>query len=586
MSAFLEGRDGSIWIGSYQGLNRLKDGRITLATTQEGLSNNHVLSLWEDESGTLWIGTESGLSRRERGRIQPFSPMEAMSRVAVHAIIGNGRGALWIGTSNGLFRLQAGTTRTFFKSDGLSSNVIGALYEDRDGTLWIGTSGGGICRYQQGVFKAITTADGLPDDTISQIIEDDRGYLWLGSNKGILRVNKKELDDFASGGMRSFSLMVYGTIDGMKSGECNGGSQPSAWRCRDGRLLFATVKGMVTIDPADLRLNPLPPPVHIERVVIDRQIRAAAAAVRVPPGRGELEFHYAGLSFLQPSKVRFKYRLEGYDNDWTDAGARRVAYYTNIPPGQYRFRVIASNNDGIWNQEGAAFAFYLAPHFYQTYPFYMLCAVLLLLAGVGVYGLRVRQLKAAKRKLELLVAQRTSELETANQKLEQLAILDGLTGIANHRRGMEFLDRQWKQMARQEMPVSLVLLDIDHFKSYNDTLGHLAGDDCLRKVAAALSSGVRRAGDLVCRYGGEEFLVILAAMDSAAAARVAETLRIEVEALAIPHPASATSARVTISLGVATALALPNTKPDCLLAAADKALYRAKGEGRNCVRVG
>jgi signal transduction histidine kinase/CheY-like chemotaxis protein/HPt (histidine-containing phosphotransfer) domain-containing protein len=241
----------------------------------------------------------------------------------------------------------------------------------------------------------------------------------MSCNKGIYRVSKKELNDFAEGRVKSLTSVAYGISDGLKSNECNGGS-PAGWRTRDGKMWFATVKGVAVIDPSNIRLNPVPPRVAVEKVIVDGKSVSARDRLEAPPGAGQLEFHFTALSFLAPEKVRFKYQLEGFDKKWVDAGTRRVAYYTNLPPGTYRFRVIACNNDGLWNERGTSFEFYLQPHFYQTKWFYTLCALAVLFSGFGFYRLRVRQLRRRTQELEVLVAERTIELNERAEELEQV----------------------------------------------------------------------------------------------------------------------------------------------------------------------
>lgn len=184
----------------------------------------------------------------------------------------------------------------------------------------------------------------------------------MSCNKGVFRVAKQELADFARGEVSAITSVSYGTVDGMRSIECMGGSQPAGWKAADGRLWFPTIRGVVVIDPENLAINRLAPPVLIERVVYDATSIDPGRPATLPPGKGELEFHFTGLSLRNPEEVRFKYRLEGYDDNWIDSDTRRAAYYTNIPPGDYRFQVTASNEDGIWNETGAAFSFELRPH--------------------------------------------------------------------------------------------------------------------------------------------------------------------------------------------------------------------------------
>jgi ligand-binding sensor domain-containing protein len=219
------------------------------------------------------------------------------------------QGALWIGTRRGLYRLKEGNDTFYTTRDGLSpGELVTSFHEDEDGTVWIGTYGGGLNRFRDGRFTVYTTDHGLPDNTIYQILDDGRGNLWMSSNRGIFRISKKELNDCARGQIASVASVVYGTADGMKSAECNGGNQSAGCKTRDGRLWFPTTKGVVVVDPANIRTNALPPPVAIEQVIVDKKSIALDGRAEAPPGRGELEVRYTALSFLDPSKVRFKYR--------------------------------------------------------------------------------------------------------------------------------------------------------------------------------------------------------------------------------------------------------------------------------------
>jgi diguanylate cyclase (GGDEF)-like protein len=317
--------------------------------------------------------------------------------------------------------------------------------------------------------------------------------------------------------------------------------------------------------------------------VVDGRPRATRDGLVLGPGARNLEFHYVAPSFVVPGRVQYRYMLEGLDPEWVEAGARRVAYYSRLPPGRYRFRVTAANDDGLWNSEAAALSFHLQPHVYETPWFYAVCA---LAVGVALWGgdrLRVRGLRAREEALRRLVDERTRALAEANQRLERLSALDPLTGLANRRRFDEVLDVEWRRGCRSGGPISLILFDLDFFKRYNDTNGHLAGDECLRQVARVLSGALGRAGDLVARYGGEEFVALLPDLGEEAALALAERLRAGVEALGLPHDASAVSRLVTISAGVATMVADERHSPAVLVAAADRALYQAKRGGRNLV---
>jgi hypothetical protein len=319
-----------------------------------------------------------------------------------------------------LVRFSSERFTVYTTLEGLSHNEVYSIYEDSDGTLWIGTAGG-LNRFQGGVFKTITTKDGLFDDVVYVILDDGRGNFWMTCNKGIFRVSKKELEALAQGQIKTVTSLAYGTADGMRSRECNGGFQPAGWKARDGKLWFPTLKGVVAIDPTQIKTNELVPPVVIEQFIVNHQAVDSLERPQLPPGQGELEVQYTALSFLAPEKVRFRYQLEGYDRDWIDAGTRRAAYYTNIPPGDYRFRVVACNNDGVWNEVGAALEFRLDPAVYETPVVYALGGLALVLIAWGLHRLRVRQLEARENEL----TQRVEET------LAAMKVLSGLLPICS-----------------------------------------------------------------------------------------------------------------------------------------------------------
>ncbi len=410
-------REGGLWIGTAGGgLLRLKDQAWSRYMRQHGLSDNGVFSIYEDRAGTLWVGTQNGLNRFTGEQFTVYRTTDGLVHNNVRFITEDRQGALWLGTRGGISRFKDGQFTNYTTRDGLSNDQVRAIHEDADGSFWIGTYGGGLNRFKDGKFAHITTENGLVDDVVSRILEDDRGHLWVSGNRGIFRVSRQELNDVADGKIRSISCVSYGVADGMKSSECNGGGQPAGWKTRDGRLWFPTIQGPVVIDPTET--NTLPPPVTIERVVINSATIDPQGKARLPPGGGDLEIQYAGLSFIAPEKVRFKYKLEGYNDSWVEAGTRRVAYYTHLSPGDYRFRVIACNNEGVWNETGAAFEFYLKPHFHQTTWFYALSVAAVMLMSWGGYQWRVRHLKRRTQELAAKVAERTTELAHANEQLE------------------------------------------------------------------------------------------------------------------------------------------------------------------------
>jgi len=327
----------------------------------------------------------------------------------VSAIAESADGSVWVGTASGLQKFRDGRFRPpITKAQGLAGTNVVDLYEDGERNLWVLTQGG-ISRIANGKITSYTKASGLPETDVYQILEDNFHDFWVSSRNGLLRVSRAELDDVAEGRKKTLEVDVFGAADGIQgSSDFNFGYHPSACKLADGTLWFPTYGGVVTVDPSRMSTDLRPPPVLIERVVVDER-PAIENGSRIPTG-SHLEFHYTALSFLFPERVRFRYILDGFDREWVDAGARRVAYYTNLPPGSYRFRVAASNGDGIWSEPGASFTFELLPRFHQTIWFYLLCAATVVLAGGGVHRWRVRGLRRHEKQLAERVEERTAAL--------------------------------------------------------------------------------------------------------------------------------------------------------------------------------
>lgn len=583
--SLFEDRASDLWVGTDTGLSRLRGRTFETYTPKDGLPEGSVRAILEDRRGALWVGTDGGgLGRFEGGKFTSFTTKDGLSNASIRAILEDRQGTLWVGTyGGGLNRLRDGEWSSLTTRQGLSSDIIYSLHEDEKGALWIGTSGGGLNRLQDGRLTVFTRKQGLFDDVVFQILEDAHGSLWMSCNRGFFRVRKSELNDLARGAISSVTSVAYAKADGMRSPECNAG-QPAGVVRKDGTVWFATMKGLASIDPTAVRRNERAPSLVIEEFLVDGVAMDPTIRPTIPPRRNRLEFRYTAPSLLVPERIRFRYRLEGFDREWVEAGDRRIASYTNVPPGPYRFRVTACNENGIWNPRGRVFEFSLTPTIYQTAWFPVLCVAAAVLTGTGGYLRHARRLRAREAELSRLVRERTRLLEEANKRLAELSAQDGLTGIANRRRFDEVIGLEWRRAVRTGSTMSVILIDIDNFKEFNDAYGHAAGDECLKRVAHALVGGLRRAGDLVARYGGEEFAVVLPSSYGGTAITIAHRLREAVEELGIPHGASPVLPVITISLGVASAVPNEKMSPDLFLAAADRALYRAKRDGRNCVR--
>lgn len=367
VTAFHDGPDGGIWIGTYEGLDLWRNGRLSSAYPE----NVPIWAIYGN-GGDLWLGTENqGLLHIHDGGVGSFDRTDGLPSDTVRALSGDRGGTLWVGTDGGLVSLRDGKLTILSDAEDLVGAFVRSLYIDPQGTLWMGTRGRGLFRLRDGELTRYTTRIGLHSDVVYQILEDARQNLWMSCNKGVFQVSKKELEALARGTISSLSSTVYATAAGMKSVECMDESQPAGTRTRDGRLWFPTSKGLAVIDPENLKRNGVLPPIHIERVLFDGSpvdLSASGPAI-LPPGRRTLEIDYTALSLVDPECVRFRYRLIGNDDRWLDAGNRRIAYYTNLAPGRYRFQVIASNNDGIWNEIGDSVEIHLQPAFYETWVF-------------------------------------------------------------------------------------------------------------------------------------------------------------------------------------------------------------------------
>ena len=391
------GSGDDLWIGTPNGLNLLQQGRVKAFTSADGLPDDFIRSLYTDRDGSLWIGTRHGLAHLAGGKFTTFSSMDGLGSDFIGAILrsSSASGPLWIGTSAGLSRLQNDAFSNATVQQGLSDNTVTAIHQDTQGTLWLGTNGGGLNRLsEKGEIRAFpSSSQGLPG-TIYGMLEDAAGRLWLSSKTGIFRVSIAALNAYASGAAHAMAVDAYGTADGMNIRECSGGGHPAAWKLADGSLWFATLDGVSFIDPAHAPENRVPPPVNIEKVLVDDQVRSLDGELTIQPGANRLEFQYAGLSFVAPQKVEYRYQLEGFDRGWIEAGTRRAAFYTNLPPGSYHFRVLAANNDGVWNTTGASFGLRLRPHYYQTWWFYSALALMLMVLGYLFYRWRVLEVEA------------------------------------------------------------------------------------------------------------------------------------------------------------------------------------------------
>jgi diguanylate cyclase (GGDEF)-like protein len=572
-----EDANGKMWAGLNGGIFVIQNGVAEML-----FKGSHVFAIKNDRQGNVWAATNKGLLRFNDYKLTAqFTTKEGLPNEFMTFIFEDSKGSLWFGGYGGLSKFENGTFTNYTTNEGLVGNYVRTIYEDSDGAFWIGTYDEGMSRFKDGKFVNYRESDGLYNSGVFAIEEDAAGFFWISSNRGIYRVNRRDLNAFADGVISKINSVGYGKEDGMLSTECNGGRQPASLRTKDGKFWFPTQDGVAVIDPLAEQSNPLPPSVVIETLVAEREAVEFRDGAVIEPGKKDLEIRYTGISLIKSEQIRFKYKLDGHDADWIDAGTRRTAYYSYLPPGNYTFYVKAANSDGVWNEQGSAVKIELKPYFYQTTTFLLISifgSAMLLLA---IWKVSVHQLEANERRLSRLVKERTAELAEANENLVNLANSDGLTKIGNRRRFESFLTDEWHRAVRFKTEISLILIDIDHFKRYNDTYGHQAGDECLQRVAEAFAETIKRPTDLVARFGGEEFALVLGGTDAAGALTIAEQAVANVKALQIEHDKSLTSEFLTVSVGIATMFAKFDNAETDLIKAADEALYNAKANGRD-----
>jgi ligand-binding sensor domain-containing protein/signal transduction histidine kinase len=501
-----------VWVGTrFGGLFQFQTDHFIPAPGAEILGAQ-IFALFEDRAGQLWAGAQNGLANFDGQKWKLFTTRDGLSENSVRAIAQDAGGNLWIGTQNGGLDFFEGEKFSPVQksADNLPGNDITCLYADKNGGLWVGTYDHGLARFQNGKWTHFSTTNGLASDSISYLIEDDDGDLWVGSNMGLMRLQKKSLDDFADGKTDSISCRTYGKTDGLPTRECSGGSQPAALRARDGRLFFPTTEGVVSVNPAQLKPNLQPPQVLIESVRIDGREQktnllnsAWPQSIVVPPGYEQLEIDYSALNFSAPELVRFKCWLEGHETAPTDVGGERVTRYPKLPPGNYRFHVTACNEDGIWNETGSTLEITVQPWFWQMNSFRG--GVIIFLLGIVVAIVRFISTQKLRREVQLFKQQEALVKERSRiardlhdqlgANLTQVALLGEMAQAdKNSPDEIESHARQISETAR-ETTHSLDEI-VWAINPSNDTLEGLANYACKYAQEYFALAGLRYRSDL------------------------------------------------------------------------------------------
>lgn len=563
---------GELLIGTHGGINRFDRDQERFElwgrdfNSEFPLEDEIVYSMEEDSQGRLWIGTYTAgvaLFDPEAAALVSYShdPEDptSLSDNLIYDIVEDSRGRIWVATNSGLnlFRPETESFRRFLHQTedphSLSSNTVRSLYEDSSGRIWVATVSGGLSRYREESedFAHILAADGLASNIVVSVLEDELGRLWVATHQGISIINTE-----------TGSITNLDENDGLSGVEFN----PGAYRDQDGTLYFGAAHGVTGINQTAALRNPHPPKVHITDVRIlqsslsDYRYSFNDRSVTVEQDERLVSFEFVALEFEAPERNEYAYMLEGFDSSWINSGTRNFASYTALPPGHYTFKVRASNNDGIWTDEPATISLVVeAPLWRRWWAF----AIYLVALGTIIYGvIRVRE--------SALVREQNERLEEANAELERLTLHDPLTEIYNRRYLDTRLGEEVAFARRSGRPLSLLMLDIDHFKAYNDRHGHVAGDRILVSFAKILNEEIQRRTDFACRYGGEEFVVVLFDTDRTGAEGVARRILEAVRGIGI-----------TVSIGVAVRLPQDEPNADFIVKAADAALYEAKRSGRD-----
>jgi ligand-binding sensor domain-containing protein/signal transduction histidine kinase len=388
---------GTLWMGTDgQGVVRFSETSTERYTMKQGLVNDFVRAFCEDREGNLWIGTDGGLSRFSNGSFQNFNTETGLAYGSIRLLFLDRSGNLWIGTDGGLSRFRAGVFVANPLLERLRGQKIWALHEDSTGGLWIGTPGAGLFLLKDGRLAQFTTEQGLPSNKIHFIAEDARAQLWMSGPSGIVTVARRELEALSTNPLTKptakLAVRVYGTSEGLSTNQMNGGVQPAGALTPEGELWFPSTKGAVHIEP-DGSGTSSPAPVLIEQVLADDREALFSTGLKLAPGKGKLEIHYTAIRLRSPESIRFKYWMEDFDPAWTEAGQRRIAYYTNLPTGNYRFHVVAYEINNPRNAAEQVLGIQWQPHFYQTAWFLAFCALVALSGVWGAYRLHVRNLR-------------------------------------------------------------------------------------------------------------------------------------------------------------------------------------------------
>lgn len=421
-----------IWIGSR--LLQLFDKQkkhVGILGSNDGFIGYDIFSIIEDSKGNIWIGCLNGLFLYDGKEFRRFSKLDGLSSNDVRSIYEDRSGKLWVGTSSGLNMYENGKIQHFqlsesFPDSTISSNeYIRSIYQDDYGAMWFGSYGDGIFRLKNGTISHITVNNGLYDDIVSHLVDDKKGHLWTGSNRGISRLSLVELNAVADGQLKTIRPTIYTKSDGMESSETNGGFQPNHLMDDNGNIYFPSVSGIVVVNTNQVKINSIQPPVKIENIIVNQRLILPNSQLILPHDSTNIEIQIASLSFTEPTKNRFKYQLQNNNDEWIDIGNRRTVFISSINPGVYNFKVIASNNDGIWNEVGDSVSMTILPPYWQSFWFRFWVIIFFIGSGVLIFFLQVNALKIKNKQQVLFAEQLIQSQELERQRIAS-ELHDGL----------------------------------------------------------------------------------------------------------------------------------------------------------------
>lgn len=635
-------RHGGIWVGTSNGVYQLRDARYRAVLPGRMLPAPNAYTLL-DQDGTLWVGTSSGVVLYRDGHSVTPPALAPLKGLTIEGVFQTRDRAIWIATLGGIFRYRSGVLTAFGTQDGLDDLRCRLLFQTRDGRLLVGTLSG-LYQFDDGRFTHLATDTALDHAFITAIAEPRDGELvvgtfseqhlflfdglkwheltheqglplntptfmsvdknqdwfWVAGIRGIYRTRLADLEALGAGSVKTLATQRILSERGQWSGSAKGYCCNGAGNARgffDGvNLWLPTRDGVVSVDTRNVQHNQVVPVTVIEAVKYANAWHPATsggAPTRIPSHDRDISFRFSVLSFQNPRSVQLLYRLRGYDSTWRnlDETTRRVASYTNLPPGDYVFEVRGSNNAGVWDPDTASLDISIGRYFYETWWFRVASVLVLLVLVYLIYGWRVRSLSAQRQYLEQVVAERTEALQSLNRQLEEASQTDPLTGLKNRRylgqqlpRDLAHFRRELKRPGNKDQVMVFAVVDLDHFKELNDSAGHFAGDELLKQVATVLLASMR-FGHYVVRWGGEEFLIVFRPMPRNETARVIARVHSAVGGTRYTLP-NGEQTNITCSIGFSE-YPFVGANPDAvdwepLVNLADNALYAAKQAGRNC----